>query len=87
MAAASALLTWLKCIESLDGKSAYQSSVQFLYRELLVHLDDPESAIQDTVLGKLSRLQSVGPVASSALRPGMCDVSVCLCTSVYPNMQ
>lgn len=50
MAAASALLTWLKCIESLDGKSAYQSSVQFLYRELLVHLDDPESAIQDTVL-------------------------------------
>uniref|UniRef100_A0ABK0LLB4 Dynein, axonemal, assembly factor 5 n=1 Tax=Rattus norvegicus TaxID=10116 RepID=A0ABK0LLB4_RAT len=50
MAAASALLTWLKCIESVDGKSAYQSSVQFLYRELLVHLDDPESAIQDTVL-------------------------------------
>lgn len=58
MAAASALLTWLKCIESLDGKSAYQSSVQFLYRELLVHLDDPESAIQDTVLGELSRAQS-----------------------------
>ncbi|GAB1290384.1 Dynein axonemal assembly factor 5 [Apodemus speciosus] len=50
MAAASALLTWLKCVESLDGKSAYQSNVQFLYRELLVHLDDPESAIQDTVL-------------------------------------
>ncbi|XP_075831016.1 dynein axonemal assembly factor 5 isoform X1 [Microtus pennsylvanicus] len=50
MAAASALLTWLKCVQNSDGKSAFQSSVQFLYRELLVHLDDPESAIQDTVL-------------------------------------
>lgn len=68
MAAASALLTWLKCIESVDGKSAYQSSVQFLYRELLVHLDDPESAIQDTVLGELSRVCSLQvPVGSSTL--------------------
>ncbi|XP_050019176.1 dynein axonemal assembly factor 5 isoform X1 [Alexandromys fortis] len=50
MAAASALLTWLKCVQNSDGKSAFQSSIQFLYRELLVHLDDPESAIQDTVL-------------------------------------
>ncbi|XP_021496379.1 dynein axonemal assembly factor 5 isoform X2 [Meriones unguiculatus] len=50
MAAASSLLTWLRCVQSFEGKDAYQSSVQFLYRELLVHLDDPESAIQDTVL-------------------------------------
>ncbi|XP_013008094.2 dynein axonemal assembly factor 5 [Cavia porcellus] len=50
MAAASALLTWLRCIQSADGKSYYQSSIQYLYRELLVHLDDPESAIQDAVL-------------------------------------
>lgn len=70
MAAASALLTWLKCIESLDGKSAYQSNVQFLYRELLVHLDDPESAIQDTVLGELSRAAVCRPVGPSTLRPG-----------------
>lgn len=54
MAAASALLTWLRCIQSADGKSYYQSSIQYLYRELLVHLDDPESAIQDAVLGELS---------------------------------
>ncbi|KAM6157055.1 dynein axonemal assembly factor 5 [Erethizon dorsatum] len=50
MAAASTLLTWLRCIQSADGKSYYQSSIQYLYRELLVHLDDPESAIQDAVL-------------------------------------
>ncbi|XP_008849669.1 dynein assembly factor 5, axonemal isoform X2 [Nannospalax galili] len=50
MAAASVLLTWLKCVQSSDGKSSYQSSVQFLYRELLVHLDDPECTIQDAVL-------------------------------------
>lgn len=68
MAAASALLTWLKCVQSSDGKSAYQSSVQFLYRELLVHLDDPESAIQDTVLGELSRAHGIQlPLGSGTL--------------------
>ncbi|XP_004629637.1 dynein assembly factor 5, axonemal [Octodon degus] len=50
MAATSALLTWLRCIQSTGGKSYYQSSIQYLYRELLLHLDDPESAIQDAVL-------------------------------------
>jgi dynein assembly factor 5 len=50
MAAASALLAWLRCVQSAEGKAYYQSSVQYLYRELLVHLDDPERTIQDTVL-------------------------------------
>ncbi|XP_042542622.1 dynein axonemal assembly factor 5 isoform X3 [Dipodomys spectabilis] len=50
MAAASALLTWLKCVQSSEAKAYYQSNIQYLYRELLVHLDDPESVIQDAVL-------------------------------------
>ena len=52
LAATSALVTWLACIKNDDGKSYYQSNIQFLYRELLVYLDDPESAVQDAVLGR-----------------------------------
>ncbi|KAM4820819.1 dynein axonemal assembly factor 5 [Thomomys bottae] len=50
IAAASTLLTWLKCVQNSEGKAYYQSNIQYLYRELLVHLDDPESAIQDAIL-------------------------------------
>ncbi|XP_027778578.2 dynein axonemal assembly factor 5 [Marmota flaviventris] len=50
LTAASTLLTWLQCIQSSEGKAYYQSSIQYLYRELLVHLDDPEHTIQDAVL-------------------------------------
>ncbi|KAI5221447.1 dynein axonemal assembly factor 5 [Manis pentadactyla] len=50
LAAASALVTWLARIRNEDGRSFYQSHVQFLYKELLVYLDDPEGATQDAVL-------------------------------------
>uniref|UniRef100_A0A452TIB1 Dynein axonemal assembly factor 5 n=2 Tax=Ursus maritimus TaxID=29073 RepID=A0A452TIB1_URSMA len=50
LAATSALVTWLACIPNDDGKSYYQSNIQFLYRELLVYLDDPDGAVQDAVL-------------------------------------
>ena len=52
LAATSALVTWLACIPNDDGKSYYQSNIQFLYRELLVYLDDPDGAVQDAVLGR-----------------------------------
>lgn len=61
MAAASTLLTWLRCIQSSEGKSYYQSSIQYLYRELLIHLDDPESTIQDTVLEVLKEGSALFP--------------------------
>lgn len=51
LAAASALATWLECVRK-DKKAHYQGDIQFLYRELLLHLDDPEGAVQDAVLGK-----------------------------------
>ncbi|XP_007941344.1 dynein axonemal assembly factor 5 [Orycteropus afer afer] len=50
VAAASTLSTWLKCIRSDNSKLCYQSHIQYLYRELLVYLDDPEPAVQDAVL-------------------------------------
>ncbi|XP_053069580.1 dynein axonemal assembly factor 5 isoform X1 [Acinonyx jubatus] len=51
LAATSALVTWLACVRSDDDvKSCYQSHIQFLYRELLVYLDDPDSTVQDAVL-------------------------------------
>ncbi|KAM6155395.1 dynein axonemal assembly factor 5 [Rhynchocyon petersi] len=53
MAATSTLTTWLRCIRNDDSKSCYQNSMQYLCRELLVYLDDPEPAIQDAVLGVL----------------------------------
>ncbi|XP_006859949.1 PREDICTED: HEAT repeat-containing protein 2 [Chrysochloris asiatica] len=50
IAAAGTLTTWLKCVRNDDSKSSYQSTIQYLYKELLVYLDDPEPAIQDVVL-------------------------------------
>ncbi|XP_032115799.1 dynein assembly factor 5, axonemal isoform X2 [Sapajus apella] len=61
MAAASTLVTWLQCVKNADGKAYYQSSVQYLYRELLVHLDDPESTIQDAVLEVLKEGSALFP--------------------------
>ncbi|XP_044603469.2 dynein axonemal assembly factor 5 [Equus asinus] len=50
LAAASTLATWLRRVESDGSKSCCQSDIQHLYKELLVHLDDPEGAVQDAVL-------------------------------------
>ncbi|KAB0403439.1 hypothetical protein E2I00_001888 [Balaenoptera physalus] len=53
LAATSTLVTWLERVRNEAGKCYYQSNIQHLYRELLVYLDDPESAIQDAVLEAL----------------------------------
>ncbi|XP_032462057.1 dynein assembly factor 5, axonemal isoform X1 [Phocoena sinus] len=53
LAATTSLVTWLERVGNEAGKCYYQSSIQHLYRELLVYLDDPESAIQDAVLEAL----------------------------------
>lgn len=55
LAATSTLVTWLERIRNEAGQCCYRSSVQHLYRELLVYLDDPERAVQDAVLGKAPR--------------------------------
>nr|XP_030706930.1 dynein assembly factor 5, axonemal isoform X2 [Globicephala melas] len=53
LAATTSLATWLERVGNEAGKCYYQSNIQHLYRELLVYLDDPESAIQDAVLEAL----------------------------------
>lgn len=52
LAAASALAVWLECIRNDGAEACYQRDIQHLYKELLVYLDDPDSAVQDAVLGK-----------------------------------
>ncbi|XP_036095862.1 dynein assembly factor 5, axonemal [Molossus molossus] len=63
LAAASALAAWLESLRDDGRKPCCQSDVQHLYRELLVHLDDPDSAVQDAVLEVLT--------AGSALFPDL----------------
>ncbi|XP_037766378.1 dynein axonemal assembly factor 5 isoform X1 [Chelonia mydas] len=50
LAAAQALTNWFKCIRNDDEKSILKSNIEFLYRELLIHLDDPDQNIQRAVL-------------------------------------
>ncbi|KAB1263163.1 Dynein assembly factor 5; axonemal [Camelus dromedarius] len=63
LAATSTLVTWLERAGKEGGKSCDQGSIQYLYRELLVYLDDPESTVQDAVLEALK--------AGSALFPNL----------------
>ncbi|KAF4015993.1 hypothetical protein G4228_007392 [Cervus hanglu yarkandensis] len=53
LAATSALVTWLQRVQREASKCCYESSIQHLYRELLVYLDDPERTVQDAVLEAL----------------------------------
>lgn len=81
LTAASTLLTWLQCVQSTEGRAYYQSSIQYLYRELLVHLDDPERTIQDAILGKLMVLMPAHTHQGQQLHSGDCGrpTQLCLC--------
>ncbi|XP_054992470.1 dynein axonemal assembly factor 5 [Sorex araneus] len=61
LAAAKALGTWFQCVGHLCSPCSLQSSVQYLYQELLVHLDDPDSTVQDAVLEVLKVGSTVFP--------------------------
>lgn len=52
LAAAHTLVNWFKCLKDSDVKSSMEGHVEFLYQELLVHLDDPDENLQKAVLGK-----------------------------------
>uniref|UniRef100_A0A8D0G7G5 Dynein axonemal assembly factor 5 n=1 Tax=Sphenodon punctatus TaxID=8508 RepID=A0A8D0G7G5_SPHPU len=54
LAAAKTLISWFKCIRNDDNeKSVFKTNIEFLYRELLIHLDDPDENIQQAVLDVL----------------------------------
>ncbi|XP_037669977.1 dynein assembly factor 5, axonemal [Choloepus didactylus] len=61
VAAAAALVTWLRCVRDGGGKSTYQGDIEYLYRELLVYLDDPDCAVQDAVLEVLEEGSTLFP--------------------------
>ncbi|KAI1233745.1 hypothetical protein IHE44_0004188 [Lamprotornis superbus] len=50
LAAAHTLANWFKCLKDSDVKSSMEGHVEFLYQELLVHLDDPDESLQKAVL-------------------------------------
>ncbi|XP_010157393.1 PREDICTED: HEAT repeat-containing protein 2, partial [Eurypyga helias] len=50
LAAAHTLTDWFKCLKGSDVKSAMEGHTEFLYQELLIHLDDPDENIQNAVL-------------------------------------
>lgn len=52
LATAKALISWFKCIDDDEKKTMLKTNIEFLYRELLIHLDDPDQNIQAAVLGK-----------------------------------
>ncbi|XP_059835019.1 dynein axonemal assembly factor 5-like isoform X1 [Hypanus sabinus] len=63
IAAAKALSVWFQCCGNDYDRSFFKSHIEFLYRALLVHLDDPESEIQKVFLDVLK----VGSFLSPAL--------------------
>ncbi|XP_065500879.1 dynein axonemal assembly factor 5 [Caloenas nicobarica] len=50
LAAAHTLSNWFKCFKDSDVKSAMENHIEFLYQELLVHLDDPDENTQNAIL-------------------------------------
>uniref|UniRef100_A0ACB8FLK2 Uncharacterized protein n=1 Tax=Sphaerodactylus townsendi TaxID=933632 RepID=A0ACB8FLK2_9SAUR len=52
--AAKALVNWFRCIDD-DKKALLKTNIEFLYRELLVELDDPNQNIQLAVLDILKQ--------------------------------
>ncbi|XP_007525181.1 dynein axonemal assembly factor 5 isoform X2 [Erinaceus europaeus] len=82
LAAAGSLGSWLQRVASEGGGASFQSSVQFLYHELLVYLDDPEPTIQNAVLGILKAGAGLFPellareaeaVAHKHRSPALCE--------------
>ncbi|XP_055507606.1 dynein axonemal assembly factor 5 [Leucoraja erinacea] len=61
IAAGRALSIWFQCVGNDYDRLHYKSHIEFLYRGLLVHLDDPESAIQKVFLDVLKVGSSLSP--------------------------
>ncbi|XP_051790072.1 dynein axonemal assembly factor 5-like [Erpetoichthys calabaricus] len=67
-AAAQALTTWFQRVPPDYDRTTYRGHLEFLYRGLLVHLDDPDSNIQMAILGVLK--------AGSAICPSLLEKEV-----------
>ncbi|NXJ12074.1 DAAF5 factor, partial [Odontophorus gujanensis] len=63
LSAAHTLSSWFTCLKDNDLKSAMKSHIEFLYQELLIHLDDQDPNTQNAVLEVLKE--------GSVLYPGL----------------
>ncbi|XP_049644535.1 dynein axonemal assembly factor 5 [Suncus etruscus] len=82
LAAIEALSSWFQCLGSISNPGHLQSSVEYLYQELLVHLDDPDSIVQDAVLKVLKGggtlfpkllVQETEAIVHKHRDPGLCE--------------
>ncbi|OCT64179.1 hypothetical protein XELAEV_18045280mg [Xenopus laevis] len=61
VAAAKTLYQWFKCLPDEYERTTYKGHLEFLYRGLLVHLDDPDASLQLIVLDLLKEGSAVCP--------------------------
>lgn len=59
--ALEALGLWFSCLNKDYRPELFASHLQFIFQQLLLHLDDPDSAVQDQVHEILKRGSSVHP--------------------------
>ncbi|XP_018423410.1 PREDICTED: dynein assembly factor 5, axonemal [Nanorana parkeri] len=59
--AAKTLSVWFKCIDDRYDRTTYKAHLEFLYRGLLVYLDDSDANLQSTVLDVLKEASIVYP--------------------------
>ncbi|XP_075141174.1 dynein axonemal assembly factor 5 [Leptodactylus fuscus] len=59
--AAKTLALWFKFIDDRYERTTYRGHLEFLYRCLLVHLDDSDTALQATVLDVLQQASVIYP--------------------------
>ncbi|XP_053551100.1 dynein axonemal assembly factor 5 [Bombina bombina] len=59
--AAKTLGLWFKCINHEYERTTYRSHIEFLYRGLLLHLDDPDNSLQETLLEVLKEASVIYP--------------------------
>lgn len=59
--AAKTISLWFKCIDGRYDRTTYKAHLEFLYRGLLVHLDDPDTNLQTTVLDVLKEASIIYP--------------------------
>ncbi|XP_014818347.1 PREDICTED: dynein assembly factor 5, axonemal-like, partial [Calidris pugnax] len=50
LAAAGALAAWFQCLRDSPLRPSMETQVEYLYQELLIHLDDPDEDTQKAVL-------------------------------------
>ena len=68
--ALQALGVWLSCLGKDYNSQLCSPHLEFLFQQLLLHLDDPESRVQDAVLGE-THTQTQTYIRTHTYTPGV----------------